>query len=456
MKCTNCGAEISGSAKFCTNCGKAFNGAQYEQRICPSCGRAIESDDSFCSYCRVSLTNSGYDNTAVIYNRGEGKNKTNKTAPVYHKNEGKDTVGDEKVKTVIAVVGAAVIIIIVLTAGLVLSAGEGTAENRIGLGGAEQEEDIQETDSSLSSEDTDINTEDGFEEVIERIREEYGDIVYNITNGAYEEIEISSGIKAYYSENDLKAVIVSAGADNSDYIKTYYYSGGELICAYYEGDAAQRFYFSDGVLLRQRYFPDTSDVQNYVDYDTNTSSWEGVVLSESQALKEDWQNALLNLNSRNLAEESEQNGSSAQAEESPAAVPDSSTDTSSNSGSSPSVLEIEDEMAELMYNYCSNLCRAINTNNYSLAGKYIVSGSSLETSQKSLVSRLYSNGTTEELVSCNVTNVVSAGTNAYYVYVTETERINYVDKGTKTNTYNWKYTAVYTGGQWKLSNIEQA
>ncbi|MCC8096972.1 MAG: zinc ribbon domain-containing protein [Eubacterium sp.] len=479
MRCTNCGAELNSGDKFCPYCGKAFKGEQQKKvnsygGICPSCGKKNNPEDRFCAYCGASLPKEKYDSKAKYDNKEIHDNKEryagsavrhsagedrHRAAAGYNPNNAKYSAASkqpddsEKVKTVIAVVGAVVIIVFVLTIGFILSS-DGDKQDNITAGSGFAENISEETDFSLSGEEEDFSFSEAEsavssenEEKIEQIREEYGDIVFNISNGVYDEIEISSGTKAYYSGSALQAVIISAGTDNSNYIKTYYYSNNELICAYYEGSDAQRFYFSGGGLLLQRYYPNASDAQTYTDYNADDNTWEATVLSEADNLKESWKNALLNANSESKTEENTQ--SSVEAYNPP-------TDSSESSGSASSSSGTESEMSELIYNYCSSLCSAINAGSYSIVSKYIASGSSLETSQRSLVSRLYSDGTTEELVSCNVTNVVSAGTSTYYVYVIETERINYVSKGTKTNTYNWKYTAVYSGGQWKLSNIEQA
>ena len=49
MNCTNCGAELHDTAKFCSECGTATALA------CPNCGEAISAADKFCSECGHNL-----------------------------------------------------------------------------------------------------------------------------------------------------------------------------------------------------------------------------------------------------------------------------------------------------------------------------------------------------------------------------------------------------------------
>ncbi len=138
----------------------------------------------------------------------------------------------------------------------------------------------------------------------------------------------------------------------------------------------------------------------------------------------------------------------------PIASSNKSADAVPNAGQGTGASNDAQLIYNLMNNYCSSMCSAINTNSYGIVEGYILKGSSLETSQKGLVSRLYSNGTTESFVSCYV-NSIDWRDSMCYVYVTETENVNYADGTIKTLTYNWKYTAVLNNGSWKLSNIEQ-
>lgn len=71
-KCTYCGAQNSGTAKFCNNCGREFtnvlktedNKANIvdakaqpvaEPGLCQSCGGHNEKDDKFCRFCGKKL-----------------------------------------------------------------------------------------------------------------------------------------------------------------------------------------------------------------------------------------------------------------------------------------------------------------------------------------------------------------------------------------------------------------
>ena len=50
MVCPQCGAAVSGDAKFCSVCGAKL------QCTCPNCGAAVKAGSKFCSECGQSLT----------------------------------------------------------------------------------------------------------------------------------------------------------------------------------------------------------------------------------------------------------------------------------------------------------------------------------------------------------------------------------------------------------------
>jgi RNA polymerase subunit RPABC4/transcription elongation factor Spt4 len=54
MRCSNCGAEVQDSFKFCPNCGKPA-GSQY----CHGCGTQVKPDANFCPNCGSNLKNPG-------------------------------------------------------------------------------------------------------------------------------------------------------------------------------------------------------------------------------------------------------------------------------------------------------------------------------------------------------------------------------------------------------------
>jgi hypothetical protein len=134
----------------------------------------------------------------------------------------------------------------------------------------------------------------------------------------------------------------------------------------------------------------------------------------------------------------------------------------SGSGSAPAntsaVLTDNDKavLSDIMQFYCENLCEAINTGEYSYVESFIKSGSPLDNMQRSLVSNLYSKGTTESLEWVTIKQYVPDSTGkTCTLYVSESETITSVSKGTYTESYNWKYTAVNDDDYgWVLTNIE--
>nr|WP_289037179.1 zinc-ribbon domain-containing protein [uncultured Allobacillus sp.] len=103
--------------------------------------------------------------------------------------------------------------------------------------------------------------------------------------------------------------------------------------------------------------------------------------------------------------------------------------------------------------YVEHLVEAINAGDYSLVSPYILSGSSLESDQQSLVKRLYEAGTTEELKSFEVLSVEESG-DGWKAKSREEITINYESGESETNTYEWTYTVVEKDGEYFLSKIE--
>ena len=117
--------------------------------------------------------------------------------------------------------------------------------------------------------------------------------------------------------------------------------------------------------------------------------------------------------------------------------------------------DVEYEINMLMQNYCYNMCGAINAGDYSIVQPYISQGSPLETMQKKLVSNLYSKGTTESFEGITISNIDYNPNNmTCSIYVTETETIYYSSGETKTQSYNWTYSAAYINNNWVLTNLK--
>jgi hypothetical protein len=134
----------------------------------------------------------------------------------------------------------------------------------------------------------------------------------------------------------------------------------------------------------------------------------------------------------------------------------SSGSSSSSSSSSAQVnANMTSIMTDLMYGYGNALCTAINAGDYSIVAPYIQSGSALETMQRSLVSNLYSKGTTESFEWATVKQVVMNNSGvSCTLYVDECETINSYSKGTYTKSFSWTYTAYCDNGVWRLSNLK--
>lgn len=56
--CSNCGAEVSRTSKFCDRCGTAMDRSVLEQSaqpVCPNCGEIIDANAAFCGNCGTKL-----------------------------------------------------------------------------------------------------------------------------------------------------------------------------------------------------------------------------------------------------------------------------------------------------------------------------------------------------------------------------------------------------------------
>jgi len=178
------------------------------------------------------------------------------------------------------VLGIALIVVIVFIVLLVVLTGKGNEANTIP--GNEEQNSIEMSDDNINddtvSDDTDNIVEDSevidtnllninVEDEVLSIREIYNDTVEAINKGKYTEKSIAEGIKGYYDEAEIKAIIVPYSASDDIYSKSYYYNNGKLIFAYYEASDANRLYFVDEQLIRWRYSENANDPQNAENFD---------------------------------------------------------------------------------------------------------------------------------------------------------------------------------------------
>lgn len=123
---------------------------------------------------------------------------------------------------------------------------------------------------------------------VKKIRDRYNQIVDNISSGTYSYEVVRPGVVRYWNGPILCAVTVDKNVDGDEYKRSYYYSDGKLIFAYYEKDDSHRFYFKDSALIRWRYAEDASKADNAINHDMLTThnyvQWEGKVLRSSELL----------------------------------------------------------------------------------------------------------------------------------------------------------------------------
>lgn len=119
------------------------------------------------------------------------------------------------------------------------------------------------------------------------IREIYKTLVSNKSAGYYRKETLRKGVDAYYdSDGELACAIVYRGTDGIGqysklYSRSYYFSDGELIFAFYEGSDSHRLYFYDELLMRWRYTGNGAKAINHdFDFSEEYYLWENLALTE--------------------------------------------------------------------------------------------------------------------------------------------------------------------------------
>ncbi|GAA0310314.1 hypothetical protein GGQ92_001595 [Gracilibacillus halotolerans] len=130
-----------------------------------------------------------------------------------------------------------------------------------------------------------------------------------------------------------------------------------------------------------------------------------------------------------------------------------STETDKEESDEAAGNDADEAVEKATLSYIDALVEAINAGDYSKVSSTIQSGSALEGMQQDLVNRLYENGTTQEVVSKEVTSTEKDG-DAWKVKTSETIKITYESGKEETKDYTWTYTVVEDDGNYKLSNIE--
>lgn len=256
--------------------------------ICPFCNKQVDDNSQFCPECGQNLT-INIDSDSVNSYWGKVNYEDIERNRQYRDIEDniKKNIRNRRYKSVImTVIVLAVAIVTIVGLMKFYNSTEKRTENDT-LGGYEDEvNSVDESDAGNVYDD--LNTEDE----VEQIRELYDNITASLSADVYETIALDNGIVIHYDGNDLKAVIVPKGLDNSAYTAYYYYDNNSPFFAYYEGTDSHRFYFYNEKLIRWRYCSDALDSQDGINHDgENTSEynqWEEVVLSEAYRMKDLW------------------------------------------------------------------------------------------------------------------------------------------------------------------------
>ncbi|OLS02615.1 TcaA NTF2-like domain-containing protein [Tissierella creatinophila] len=118
--------------------------------------------------------------------------------------------------------------------------------------------------------------------------------------------------------------------------------------------------------------------------------------------------------------------------------------------------ELLREVDNLIDGYETGLVNAINYNSYSYLDGYIEYGSPFMKAQKKLISNLYEKGTTEDLLSYNITDVTSVSDNILSVTVEESHMIYFEGETKKEVNNKWNYTVVNIDDELFIRDIKAA
>lgn len=129
------------------------------------------------------------------------------------------------------------------------------------------------------------------ENEVENIRQLYHQINDGRSNGTYQETKPRDGVKLYHdSLGRLVCIKISKnvsglGPYSSSYYRSYYFSNGKLVFAFFEGTDSHRLYFYDEMLMRWRYSPSSENYDVAYNYDFQFSedylNWEQLALTEA-------------------------------------------------------------------------------------------------------------------------------------------------------------------------------
>ena len=154
----------------------------------------------------------------------------------------------------------------------------------------EPTEETEPRDDERSDDETGVDpAEVDVEAQVLVIREQYNEIVAMRDSGSYRRVRLDSGVDLYYDDQgDLRCAVVyrgisGIGSDSDVYSRSYYYTDGELIFAFYEGEDAHRFYFYEGSLMRWRYTSGSNATNYDFAYFSSYLRWEQTVLEEARS-----------------------------------------------------------------------------------------------------------------------------------------------------------------------------
>ena len=130
------------------------------------------------------------------------------------------------------------------------------------------------------------------EDQVADVAEQYYDIEELEDNDKLRRVEVRDDIYYYYDTyGDVRKIVVAKGCDglgsySGKYSRSYYFTDGELIFAFFEGADAHRLYFYQGLLMRWRYQAAGQSNLSAVNEDFSFSEefllWERLALEEIQ------------------------------------------------------------------------------------------------------------------------------------------------------------------------------
>lgn len=299
MECPACGRTNKHNAKFCQYCGTTLVKARPMQNTksqsCPVCNASLKPGISFCTQCGTPVKRSG----SVDHSK-----RRNTFLPT--------------VMLLFLLLAGCLFLLIAIKNGLIplkfpLFSDHTTQTNQVDDGSSDISELKDHTDGGVTTPSDNSNASSAAEGTSnsEETTGTNGDNpIENICSSTIrsrntidKEIELGKYSLSYFGQNNMLysnhdipvALFCPDEQGQNKYKRSYYYMGGELLFAKYEGNDLHQFYFDKGELIRWSYCPNPLTDSAITNYDSENTvpymQWENRILEDSNELLGEWEKA---------------------------------------------------------------------------------------------------------------------------------------------------------------------